>query len=150
MNIQFKILYLAIAVIIGGILGFLLSQSSEQEIVYVTEYISEESGEIVVKEKDLPLVSSFILNPVFYEWWVGAEGMLLEKTEDYIVLERYGIRATIQINDGTTFLAKRVENEQVRTIGIEDVPLGSQLRGMVLAREKGEVAIGLNFSIVGE
>lgn len=153
---QNKIVFIGIFVGLGILIGFLGGQTIQTEN---TVYISEESGEKVVIEKDLPLISELLLNPVYYEWWASAEGVIVSKDESSMTIEKDGNRATIAINpEVTLFFAPGSENDSSEPILYKDVLIGSKVRGGVIMSKIGtaglgqeqNVAVGTSFVIVEE
>ena len=152
MNSKSQILYLAIAAIIGGVLGFLTSQTIQKDVVYVTEYISEESGEKVVREKDLPISSSIIQNPLIIDWRIGVSGVLVEKTDTTFTLEKENRQITISLLKGSQTQFSRFKEGVSEDVLLEDIPLGTSLRGtaLLIPQDSGEISIGSPGDVVGE
>ena len=121
---------LGIVVGFGG--GYFLAPTKIiVEEVTVTEYISEESGERVVKEVDLPVPSNVLINPVHYQWDTSSQGILVEKTDSDFTLERNGVRATFFLMGYTYFSGPDRDPETgiSKQTTLEDILLGSELRG---------------------
>lgn len=89
-----------------------------------------------IPEKDLPVASSLLTSPVLYEWWASAEGTLIEKKDDYIILEQEGEQTRIELMNGVsqrTSFSNSLDNVQelFGPVQLKDIPLGAQLRGTV-------------------
>ncbi|MDP3900899.1 MAG: hypothetical protein Q8Q38_00960 [bacterium] len=138
-----------IAVALGGVaVGFFGARAfpgqDKLDTQYVTEYISEESGEKVVPENLLPFPRDLLLNPVFYEWTANVEGVLIGKTSDSVILEKDGERISIEVSDTTRFLDQRNAESSGggQLISFQEVPVGANLRGGVFIFDQREALPG--------
>lgn len=108
--------------------------------------------------QNLPIVSSVLANPVFYEWWSSAEGVVKEKTANSMILEKNGQTAFIVVMDTTTFAKpKSAGNAELIPASFSDIPLGVTVRGIVRVSKESfdktlsaqnDRAMGQNFVIV--
>lgn len=152
---QNKIVFIGIFVGLGILIGFLGGQTIQTENIV---YISEESGEKVVIEQDLPLISELLLNPVYYEWWASAEGIIVSKDESSMTIEKDGNVATIYIRPIVTkfFKEQSLGASIPDEILFEDIQVGMFIRGGVVMSRSGttgiasveDVAFGTSFRVI--
>lgn len=111
---------------IGGIFFFLPSSS---------KLLQESSVDI-----------NLLANPVLYEWWASAQGIIVEKGEDYIVLDKNGQLLRVEVLSHplqSTAFARAIGSqsppEEFEYLSFEDIVTGMSLRGTVsVTAWKGE------------
>lgn len=149
-----------VALVVGAIGGFLSSQvffkpapKIETRTEYVTEYISEESGEKFIKEEELQIVSDILKNPLIIDWRVGVEGNLAAKTDTTFTLESKGhfLYLTLLKNNQTDFV-KFLEDGTFENVVLENIPLGTFLSGsaQLIPKASGETFLGGSDDVLAE
>lgn len=124
-----------------------VSQSSTPSVNLTGKTLSESSS---------PIALDILKNPLVYEWWGSVEGTLVAKDNQSITLEKDGKRITIALDltanaTGTTFFLQSSTKlgPKAKDIKIEEIPLGSHLRGDFLIHQKDRnKIIGSSFIVL--
>ncbi|MDP2652212.1 MAG: hypothetical protein Q8O94_03680 [bacterium] len=109
---------------------------------------------------------NLLANPVLYEWWASAQGIIVEKGEDYIVLDKNGQLLRVDVLSHplqSTAFARAIGNqsppEEFEHLSFEDIVTGMRLRGTVsVTAWKGEErvseqasrVVGHDFTVLSE
>ena len=128
-------------VLIGSVIGFLLN-----------DFITQKNF------KNLPIAQDALANPIFTQWTAAVDGTLMKKNGTTFTLSNRGGELTISIHNTLTgFVALPASGSgTLQQYNINDIPLGSQLRGSVtifpqtsggLTNKTGEHIVGNAFTI---
>lgn len=115
----------------------------------------QSEGYELVKTSELFLPLEVLRNPVHYQWGTSSQGILVEKTDSYIILEAQGERATFALVNYTNFFGpEETETGGLKPRNLEDIPLGSKLLGGAFVEVIGEkirlLARGFKVRSLGE
>ena len=77
--------------------------------------------------------TGILKNPIFTEWWGSVEGKLVSKDADSFTIERDGSNIKIYVQKKlTSFYKEASRSATTPLLTLEDVPIGSYMRGTVV------------------
>lgn len=105
-----------------------------------------------IPAKSLTVEKEFLSNPILYEWWASAEGIVTEKGENSITIENEGRELTMEVSveDGRTQIFREEVSAEGATPALatlDEIRVGSRVRSGVAIARKGTAGIASEESV---
>lgn len=145
---------LVVGLVTGVILGRFFLNSAPGMVGTGTASQAEVRDAINTVLEGVPVSTDLLKNPVVYEWRGSVEGVLIEKTDDTLVLSENAATINIPLmgSPGETFFYRTSPESGVglQQISLDEIDVGTRLRGefFVVSGLASDEIVGSSFTVV--
>lgn len=112
-------------------------------ISFYLSYSMTKKDKVIIKPNAIPVPQEFVLNPSLQNLYANIEGKLIEKGEDYLILESNGkkVKLFMEFNGLTSFA---LLSSPSGTLDDHDLQIGDTLKGGISILISDNSGIGMS------